>query len=782
MARTRSQSREPSVEPRLANRHARTVGEEIARSGRQAQQQLEPLPEGPSETGDDDSRQQLAASGDENEEMSDSDSAPIETFSQTELQILDPIEMESNLEELNARARRLLGCFKIRTGQPDELKSLIHESQDPDSRQRQKADDCRAVLEETRAIFTRGGEYLKVDTILRGLLRKRNTQPLPKVSRPWRPDDVICKANLAILVHTFMTQSTDEGLVDALLSLDASFPSPFVVGFTRPGAQMRAGYSALVEATFEFALELRAQLLVGMLDGEMPQDAAAEMIQNVMLNFDENDDDYEEEMGAILSLQTALSHNRHAKGWEFLDPHAFETSAYADKIIQRTEEITGLLFSDIEDRFADSSASLASGLIKLRESFPPERFQNRLLQWSNLRLLEIDNSIKKLGGIDEIITALEDEIRERLVAPDAYVDEDEEEQEALPSIESNIRATPNAPSVPASSTKIPARPSVLFRGRPGTSTAQPISATAREDLILNTAQDNFQVADDITSSAGLTQDRPRLTGKLARANALDEQERQKRRFIDAQPNGVRIVDDLLASQPALDTQEQATGRHEIELDPTLDGDVQDPSEDEGFQTDQRNLPSHRPTSRPSAVSRQVPAPAVNTQPERRRRSPESDSPNKRQRKNPGQLVIPFQSTGDEIIDSFKVAHARTRQIHASSVKPQRGRKPWTDAEVGALLRLIRDYGKSFAMIKRIDEEKEDPELGERTAEDLRFKAREIKVKFLIAQRPLPENLEQVPLGKKEIEKVNQHVFYEQAPQRSRARISTVSPRRSKELE
>ncbi|KAG9726876.1 hypothetical protein KCU73_g12777, partial [Aureobasidium melanogenum] len=93
MARTRSQSREPSIEPRLVHRQVRTVvGEGTARNARQTQQQLESLSEGPSEIPDDDDRQQSAAS--EDEEISDADSAPIETYSQTELQILDPVEME----------------------------------------------------------------------------------------------------------------------------------------------------------------------------------------------------------------------------------------------------------------------------------------------------------------------------------------------------------------------------------------------------------------------------------------------------------------------------------------------------------------------------------------------------------------------------------------------------------------------------------------------------------------------------------------------------------------
>ncbi|CAD0108209.1 unnamed protein product [Aureobasidium uvarum] len=761
MARTRSQSREPGVEPRLVHRQIRTVGGGTAHNARQAQQQLEPLTEDMSEVEEDleddfandseDMGQQSAAS--EDEEVSNPDSAPIVTFSQTELQQLDPVQMENNIEELNAQARKLLGCFKTRTGQPNELQSLIRESQDPESRQRQKLDACWSALEETQAIFTRGGEYLKLNTILRGLLRKRSTQRLPKAIQPWRPDDVICKANLAILVHAIIIQSTDEDFTDALVPLDSFFPSSFVVGFANPGIQPRAGYSTLVPETFEFALELRTQILVAkLLTSDPTQDAAADDIRRTMLNFDETDD-FDDEMGAMQNLQSALSRNIYARKWDLLDPRDFGTDEYADKIIRRTEEIKRVLFSDIEDPFVDTSASLESGLARLRDRFPRERFQKYLLQWSNSRLSEIDNSIKRLGGIDEIVTALEDEIRQRLENPDAYVDEGNEELEALPSIESNIRPEPTS------------------RGRPGTSASAPTPAIVPVE---NTAQVDEQATDNVASTAGPTQDRPKLTGQLARANALDEQQRQQRRFIDAQPNGVRISDDLFDSQPAPSAQRQTSGKPEIEIDPILNDEVQDPSEDEGFQVDQRNLPGNRPRPGSSAVPSQ--APAGSTVPERRRRrTSEGDSPNKRQRKNPGQLMPPFQSTDDEDVNGFRLASVRTRQLQASTVKPQRGRRPWTDDEVGALLRLIRDHGISFAYIKRIDKVRKSPALGDRTAEDIRFKAREMKVKYLIAERQLPENLGLVPLGKKEIEKVNQYVPYEQEPQRSRARVPSISP-------
>jgi hypothetical protein len=247
---------------------------------------------------------------------------------------------------------------------------------------------------------------------------------------------------------------------------------------------------------------------------------------------------------------------------------------------------------------------------------------------------------------------------------------------------------------------------------------------------LATAQTDAQVTDAIASSAGLTH-RPRLTGKLARANARDEEERQKRRFIDPQPNGVRISDDMLESQPA--TRRQTPGPQEIETDPVLSGDVEDPTDDEGFQEDQRNLPARRPQpqSRPSVVPHRAPASAESTQPERRRRTSEPDTPNKRQRQNPGQLVVPYQATADEDVNSYRIASTLTRQTQLSSHKPQRGRKPWTDDQVGSLLRLIRDHGISFAHLKRIDEAKDNPALEDRTPEDIRFKAREMKVKYLM---------------------------------------------------
>ncbi|THW22203.1 hypothetical protein D6D23_06144 [Aureobasidium pullulans] len=771
MARTRSQSREP--DPQASRR---------APNARKPQQQLQPLPEDDSEVednvdGDDDVDVDQQSTGG----LSQSTGPRYDTFSQTELQLLDPENMESNLEDLNSQARKLLAQFRNPSGRADELKSLIRQFQNPDSRERQKVKNCWADLQVLQSVFTSSGEYLKPETILRSLLRKKHTQPLPKASKPWRPDDVIYKANLAILVHTVMTGSADHDTIDALMGAEQIFSSPFALKFVTPGGRTMPGHSNLIPDTFEFALELRTQVLVGNLQANMTQSAAAFMIRNAMLDFDDNDDDYGDDASEHQMLNHALSHNRYAKGWELLDPHTLGTEEYAGMIIRRAGEITTALFSDIKDPFVDSSASLESGLAKLRKMFPWEQFQKHLLRWANLRLSEIDNSIKQLGGIDEIVAALEQEIRNRLDNPHAYDNEDVSDEQALPSVERNTQLT-SSRATPASvaSTKQRAKLSTLLGGRPKPSTSANISSAAHPERTRTTTQvdANAEVIDNVESTAA-----PRLdpAGKLARANALDEQARQKRRFIDPQPDGVRIVDDITDSQPATQTRFRLPGTsrqpssNQNLLDPALQNEEETErlSDDENFFQTQDDAPVARPRPRPSAAAVVNSTQEEPTQSTRRRRSSEVETPNKR--RNPGPTIEPFRSTGDDEADAVQIASLNTRlAVRRAQPRAQRARKPWEDAEVGALLRYIRDYGISYAILKKIDEEGNNV-LGDRTPEDLRLKAREMKVKFLITEQPLPANLHLVPLGKKEIERVNRFVFYEQEPQRARSDLPAISP-------
>ena len=80
-----------------------------------------------------------------------------------------------------------------------------------------------------------------------------------------------------------------------------------------------------------------------------------------------------------------------------------------------------------------------------------------------------------------------------------------------------------------------------------------------------------------------------------------------------------------------------------------------------------------------------------------------------------------------------VIAARHTTIVASQSKPVQVRVPWSGTEDNALIDLIEQEGEegiSYATLKALDAESDDPKLTRRNAEDLRFKARNMKETFL----------------------------------------------------
>lgn len=126
------------------------------------------------------------------------------------------------------------------------------------------------------------------------------------------------------------------------------------------------------------------------------------------------------------------------------------------------------------------------------------------------------------------------------------------------------------------------------------------------------------------------------------------------------------------------------------------------------------------------------------------RSPSSSqSPAKRRRKNPGSSipppVPPFDpDQNNEIPREDRLAHAKIQARHgtvrANRVKPVQDRRPWSSEEENALIDLIEEEcGEelSYSKLKAIDNERPDgPKLALRSAEDMRFKARNMKETFL----------------------------------------------------
>ncbi|KAG9793395.1 hypothetical protein ABEF93_002173 [Exophiala dermatitidis] len=84
------------------------------------------------------------------------------------------------------------------------------------------------------------------------------------------------------------------------------------------------------------------------------------------------------------------------------------------------------------------------------------------------------------------------------------------------------------------------------------------------------------------------------------------------------------------------------------------------------------------------------------------------------------------------------------------------RRPYTDAEVDRLMELVALYGPKWALILKKDRDHPDgPLLQNRTQVQLKDKARNIKLDFLKARRPLPPRFELVSIGSRQVAMLQQ---------------------------
>ena len=238
---------------------------------------------------------------------------------------------------------------------------------------------------------------------------------------------------------------------------------------------------------------------------------------------------------------------------------------------------------------------------------------------------------------------------------------------------------------------------------------------------------------------------------------------KKRSFIDRQPGATRISFD--DSQPTTqyevpgyaqassqngpyyqDPQRGSSKRPHADLEEEGEEEDFDPTQDEGFQNDTRDTaaadrrrrelpPPREPQPRFSSIEAGIPGSAPITV---------TASPRKRARKNPGSTIPssrPYNpdenDDGPHLQQARRLALARNLARHntvmSTQNRPQQVRIPWSPVEEDALIDLIQQEGEqglSYASLKSIDQDREEPLLARRTAEDLRFKARNMKETFL----------------------------------------------------
>ena len=222
--------------------------------------------------------------------------------------------------------------------------------------------------------------YINPSAALQTLIGKK--QLSEATSGPWRPDALLQKANLAILASSIFTRPWQEQGDQFIEELEQAFPRCFIEALTSSDVLM-PGHSTLIVETFRFALEVRTQYAITLLDRYSAQP-----------NFDSD----------IVLHQVFYKNKDVLKGWGVLGLH-FEN------LINEFEDVILKRLAQLRAAFTDFSESAIAGIERLRTTFPWNSFVHDTVAWISKRMKEIEAQIVASGGNKAICESLSNEVQ-----------------------------------------------------------------------------------------------------------------------------------------------------------------------------------------------------------------------------------------------------------------------------------------------------------------------------------------------------------------------------------
>ena len=194
----------------------------------------------------------------------------------------------------------------------------------------------------------------------------------------WRPDSVYHAANLAILASNALLDPQQEDK-QFLERVETSFPKAFITNFSA------AQSATTFESTLQLAIELRTQYAITALATYLDRP-----------NFDADD----------VLQQIFFEADGTPKGWDFAGLRSGETSKEPeDSITQRLQEIRS-----ITDRMEGTMESRASSMEHLRALYSWDEAAAAILTWINDRKEEIKAELPEPQVIQDLVSALKDEV------------------------------------------------------------------------------------------------------------------------------------------------------------------------------------------------------------------------------------------------------------------------------------------------------------------------------------------------------------------------------------
>ena len=196
-------------------------------------------------------------------------------------------------------------------------------------------------------------------------------------------------------------------------------------------------------------------------------------------------------------------------------------------------------------------------------------------------------------------------------------------------------------------------------------------------------------------------------------------------IMDRQPDAQRVTFDSQAF-PELPTSSVGAKRDFTTMDAEGD-DVDEPSQDQGFQHDARTF---------DAASRRAQKPATTGRPPQRRtkkarmsQAAQAADEATQDDVQPEPIPQDDNEPPSSTLGAYQRSKTKAQEFSASQPKKVQVRKAWTDEETGLLLDLIEEHGTSWRLLKQIDFENSHI-LRDRDQVALKDKARNMKLDFL----------------------------------------------------
>lgn len=305
------------------------------------------------------------------------------SFPTQELTELSPEDMLDALPDLSDTSDKLLSFVISAELSQGSVATTISQLQNKNTREHKKLKRLGDTFERQRNEFG-GNSYINVGDTLRRLLG-RKAGPIDEQTASWRPDALIQKANLAILVLQMLSITKQEQKDHFVEDIADIFPQPFVqrLGLAE---SLTPECSALAEATFRLALEVRTQEAIMLLARHVGK-----------LNFDPDN-----------ALLQVFYDTNNLKGWAISGLKVADLTKEAkDIILGRVEKLREAFRSN----GPMSSDGQTSAVESLRVDCSWATFAQQMVAWAAQRLTEIEIQTTTYGGSQAICQELSDVIQ-----------------------------------------------------------------------------------------------------------------------------------------------------------------------------------------------------------------------------------------------------------------------------------------------------------------------------------------------------------------------------------